>query len=151
MKSATKKQTLFLLTAAILAQTANNALAKEVNWDDVLKNGNYMLQIGESEKAAQFFEGKVKKYPSSAQCHTALGRAFKRMGKLDPAKTEFKTATEVDQNYADGFYELGVLQESDKEWALAAENFERYLALRPDNGQRRAIEDRIKYCKGSCE
>ncbi len=150
MKSATKKQTILFLMMAVMAQSAATA-SKEVNWDDVLKKGNYMLQVGESEKAAEFFASKVKKYPSSAQCHTALGRAFKRMGKLDPAKTEFKTATEVDQNYADGFYELGVLQESDKEWALAADNFERYLTLRPDNGQRRAIEDRIKYCKGNCE
>jgi tetratricopeptide (TPR) repeat protein len=121
------------------------------NWDVALKDGNHLLAIGESEKAAAIFESKIKKYPNSGACHTALGRALKRLGKLDQAKTEFLRSTEVEPNYADGFYELGVLQESDKEWAEAANAFTRYVELKPDSGQRRTIEDRILYCKGQKE
>lgn len=122
--------------------------AKEVNWDETLKSGNYLLSIGEYDRAATFFNSKLKKYPNSGACHTGLGRAYKKLGKLDQAKQEFKIATESEADYADGFYELGVLKESDKEWGDAAQAFERYLTLRPDNSQRRTIEDRIKYCKG---
>lgn len=125
--------------------------AKEQNWEEVLKNGSHLLAIGETEKAISFFEQKTKKYPTSGACHTYLGRALKRLGKLDLAKTEFKTATEVEPGYADGYYELGVLQESDKQWADAASAFSRYIELKPDNSQRRTIEDRIKYCKGQQE
>lgn len=121
------------------------------NWDVALKDANHLLAIGESEKAAAIFESKIKKYPNSGACHTALGRALKRLGKLDQAKTEFLRSTEVEPNYADGFYELGVLQESDKEWAEAANAFTRYVELKPDSGQRRTIEDRILYCKGQKE
>ena len=79
------------------------------------------------------------------------GRAEILKPKLDQAKTEFLRSTEVEPNYADGFYELGVLQESDKEWAEAANAFTRYVELKPDSGQRRTIEDRILYCKGQKE
>ncbi|MBP9090405.1 tetratricopeptide repeat protein [bacterium] len=121
------------------------------NWDVALKDANHLLAIGESEKAAAIFESKIKKYPNSGACHTALGRALKRLGKLDQAKTEFLRSTEVEPNYADGFYELGVLQESDKEWTEAANAFTRYVELKPDSGQRRTVEDRILYCKGQKE
>ena len=121
------------------------------NWDITLKDANHLLAIGESEKAAAIFESKIKKYPNSGACHTALGRALKRLGKLDQAKTEFLRSTEVEPNYADGFYELGVLQESDKEWTEAANAFTRYVELKPDSGQRRTVEDRILYCRGQKE
>ena len=68
------------------------------NWDVALKDGNHLLAIGESERAAAIFESKIKKYPNSGACHTALGRALKRLGKLDQAKTEFLRSTEVEPN-----------------------------------------------------
>lgn len=152
MKASTRSRKLaHLISRALVLVALSNqqaAQAKTQNWDEVLKNGNTLLAQGESERAAAFFATKIKKYPNSGACHTALGRAYKRLGKLDPAKQEFKISTEVEPDYADGFYELGVLQESDKEWSDAASAFEKYLALKPENSQRRTIEDRIRYCKG---
>ena len=152
MKASTRSRKLaHLISSALVLVALSNqqaAQAKTQNWDEVLKNGNTLLAQGESERAAAFFATKIKKYPNSGACHTALGRAYKRLGKLDPAKQEFKISTEVEPGYADGFYELGVLQESDKEWSDAASAFEKYLALKPENSQRRTIEDRIRYCKG---
>lgn len=152
MKASTRSRKLaHLISSALVLVALSNqqaAQTKTQNWDEVLKNGNTLLAQGESERAAAFFATKIKKYPNSGACHTALGRAYKRLGKLDPAKQEFKISTEVEPDYADGFYELGVLQESDKEWSDAASAFEKYLALKPENSQRRTIEDRIRYCKG---
>lgn len=136
-----------ILALALLA-SMNAGLAKsEPDWDKVLKDGNHLLAIGETERAVSSFEGKTKKYPESGACHTALGRSLKRLGKLDQAKTEFKRATEVESTYADGFYELGVLQESDKQWSEAAQSFQRYVELKPESAQRKTLEDRILYCK----
>lgn len=141
-----------MVALIIGATTFGAAFAKgDPSWDVVLKDGNHLLAVGESERAAAIFESKIKKYPNSGACHTALGRALKRLGKLDSAKTEFLRSTEVEPTYADGFYELGVLRESDKEWAEAASAFSRYIDLKPDPGQRRTIEDRIQYCKGQKE
>ncbi len=133
-------------------QMSLSALAKgDPNFDDLLKKGNQQLAVGETDKAIELFQKTVKKYPQSAACHTALGRSLKRRGKLSEAKAEFKCACEMESNYADAFYELGALQESDKEWEPASQSFTRYLELSPDTAQRKTIEDRIKYCKGQKE
>lgn len=154
MKASNAKHLVLALAAINLISSTLSLPAQakgDPNWDVALKEANHLLAIGESEKAAAIFESKIKKYPNSGACHTALGRSLKRLGKLDQAKTEFLRSTEVEPTYADGFYELGVLQESDKEWAEAAKAFTRYVELRPDSGQRRTIEDRILYCNGQKE
>ncbi|MFA6210165.1 MAG: tetratricopeptide repeat protein [Candidatus Obscuribacterales bacterium] len=154
MKASNAKHLVLALAAINLMSSSLSLPAQakgDPNWDVALKEANHLLAIGESEKAAAIFESKIKKYPNSGACHTALGRSLKRLGKLDQAKTEFLRSTEVEPTYADGFYELGVLQESDKEWAEAAKAFTRYVELRPDSGQRRTIEDRILYCNGQKE
>lgn len=143
-----------LATMAVLGALSSSAVAlakSEPEWDKVLKDGNHLLAIGETERAISSFEGKTKKYPESGACHTALGRALKRLGRLDQAKLEFRRATEVEPGYADGFYELGVMQESDKEWAAAAEAFKRYVELKPESAQRKTLEDRILYCNSQKE
>lgn len=117
------------------------------NWESNLQKGNYQLSIGNTEEAVKIFSEKVRKYPSSGACHTGLGRALKRLGKISEAKAEFRTATQAEPTYAEGFYELGVVLESDKEWAGAASAFETFLSLKPDASQRQALSDRIRFCK----
>jgi tetratricopeptide (TPR) repeat protein len=141
-----------LVLALSVCFLAQSVLAKsDPNFDDLLKKGNQQLAVGETDKAIELFQKSVKKYPQSAACHTALGKALKRRGKLSEAKAEFKCASEMESNYADAFYELGVLQEGDKQYAQAEQAFTRYLQLNPDTAQRKTIEDRITYCKGQKE
>jgi Tfp pilus assembly protein PilF len=145
---------LALLLSISLAYTnvSDSSDAKgDPSWDQVLKTGNYNLQIGETDKAIAEFQKAVKKYPRSAACHTALGRAFKRLNKMSEAKAEFRCASELESNYPDAFYELGAALESDKEWEGAAQAFSHYLELMPDSAQRKNVEDRIKYCRGQKE
>ena len=152
IRGASKLRKLPLVVAILLAGGVQPAPAKgDPNFDDLLKKGNQQLAVGETDKAIELFQKTVKKYPQSAACHTALGKALKRRGKLSEAKAEFKCACEMESNYPDAFYELGVIQESDKEWGPAAEAFSRYLQLNPDSAQRKTIEDRITYCKGQKE
>jgi len=142
----------FALFALCTVFTGPDAQAKgDPNWDDVLKNGRQQLAIGETDKAIELFQKAVKKYPQSSQCHTELGKALKRRGKLSEAKAEFKCATELNNTYAAAFYELGCVCESDQEWDAAAEAFTHYADLCPDAAQRKTIEDRIRTCKGHKE
>lgn len=123
------------------------AQCKSIDWEKKLESGYYELSIGNVDKAVDWFTKKVKSYPGSGACHTALGEALKKKGKLSEAKAEFQMATEVEPAYADGFYELGALLEADKEYLRAAQAFERYLTLKPDSNRKGAVADRIRFCR----
>ncbi|PWU01951.1 MAG: hypothetical protein C5B53_02255 [Candidatus Melainabacteria bacterium] len=137
-----KNSCLALIAFGSLIVVTIPAFASDVN----LADGYQQLSQGNTEKAVDIFTRKASKNPNSAECHTALGRALKRLGRIDEAKSEFRKATEVGPDFADGFYELGVVQESDGNWVEAAKCFERFLQLKPDASERRALTDRIQYC-----
>jgi len=138
---------LLVLTYTLFFMAPMDASTKEQDWDKVLQKGYQLLSTGNTQEALVIFEAKVKKYPQSAACHTAEGRALKRLGKLDEAKAEFRSATQIDTNFADGFYELGCMLESDKDYAGAIKAFEHYQELKPAESLRLAIADRIRSCK----
>jgi Flp pilus assembly protein TadD len=135
----------------VTLNTVSEAKKSAPDWDKYLEKGYHQLSIGNTEEAVKIFSEKVRKYPSSAACHTGLGRALKRLGKISEAKTEFRTATEVEPAFADGFYELGVVLESDRDWQGAVRAFETFLSLKPDASQRQALSDRIRFCKGQVQ
>jgi tetratricopeptide (TPR) repeat protein len=145
-----RNQVIYLIAGAIVtASTCTLALADKAppNWDKLLEKGYAQLAMGNSKEAAEIFSSKLQKYPNSGPCHLAYGKALKRLGKLSDAKGEFRAATGCDGNLADAFYELGVLQESDKEYQDAAASFDKYLQLKPDAAQRQNIPDRIQFCR----
>ncbi|HEY9870616.1 MAG TPA: tetratricopeptide repeat protein [Candidatus Obscuribacterales bacterium] len=134
--------------ALALALPVVPALAdKAIDWEKKLEKGYYELSIGNTEQAIEFFQSKIKSYPSSGACHTGLGIALKRKGKLTEAKAELRRATEVEPTYAEAFYELGTMLESDKDYSAASQAYERYLVLKPDSNRRNTVADRIKFCR----
>ena len=142
---------LLVAAAAILALTLQmppEALAgKPIDWEKKLQKGYYNLSIGNTEEAIVFFQDKVKSYPASGACHTGLGVALKRKGKMSEAKSELRRSTEVEPTYADAFYELATMLESDKDYAGAAQSYEQYLVLKPDSNRRTVVGERIRFCK----
>jgi tetratricopeptide (TPR) repeat protein len=144
-------RSLAVLAATALALCLNGTAAladkKPVDWDKKLAKGYNELSIGNVNEAIDWFSGKVKSYPDSAACHTGLGLALKKKGKLGEAKAEFRKATDLDNSFGDAFYELGAMLESDKEYQAAADAFERYLVLKPDSNRKAAVADRIRFCR----
>jgi tetratricopeptide (TPR) repeat protein len=139
---------LFVLAMLAVTFCPTVLAAKDVDWDKTLFRGYDQLGKGNTEEAIKFFQEKVRKYPTSAECHTGLGKSLKRLHKISEAKEEFRRATECDPNFADGFYELGAVLEDDKDWQNAATAFEKFLQLKPDSGNRKTVADRITYCRG---
>ena len=139
-----------LLLAVLLGSLGgvNLAIAGEYqDWDKILKKGNEELSQGNTEKAIAYFQDKCKKYPLSGACHCALGKSLKRLGKISEGKEELRKATDLDPSYAPGWYELGVMLESDREFGGAVTAFEKFLELNQDAGQRKLVSDRIRSCK----
>ena len=122
-------------------------MSKASDWDKKLEKGYYELSIGNVERAIRFFQEKVKAHPDSGACHTALGLALKKHGRLQEAKAEFAAATAAEPGFANGFYELGSMQEGDKEYAAAAQSFERFLKLSGDTTRKAVDGERLRFCK----
>ncbi|MCC7528909.1 MAG: tetratricopeptide repeat protein [Candidatus Melainabacteria bacterium] len=108
------------------------------------EKGNYQV-------AQDAFLKLVTKYPGSAELRTMLAKSYKRLGKFDEAKGEFRAAIQCDPNFADAYYELGCMMESDKDYRSAVVSFEKYLELKPDSSNRRLVADRIQFCKGNIQ
>lgn len=123
------------------------AARQPASWEKELSSGYNQLTMGNTEKALDFFRKESQKYPSSGACHLGIGKCLKRLSKFSEAKTEFRSATELEPTLPDAFYELGTVCEGDQEWDNAVKAFSRFLELKPDAGQRQAVVDRIRFCE----
>lgn len=143
-----------LCTATILAlaisavYSGQSAESKsKIDWDKKLAKGYRDLEIGDYDKGLKFFQSEVDSHPESGAARTGLGMALKRKGKPGEAVAAIRRATEVEPDYADSYYELGSLLESNKDYSEACKCFERYLQLAPISSKRASVEDRIRNCK----
>jgi tetratricopeptide (TPR) repeat protein len=120
---------------------------KPVDWDKELAKERHMMDTNNVEEAMAIISKYLKKHPEAAPLHTDMGKALKIRGKLSAAQGEFKRATEVDGNYADAWYELGSMYQSNNEFQLAVDSFEKYLSIAPYGDRASAVKDRISFCK----
>jgi Flp pilus assembly protein TadD len=123
------------------------AAKQPTDWDKTLSSGYNQLTMGNTEQALAFFRKQSLKYPSSGACHLGIGKCLKRLSKFSEAKTEYRTATQLEPTLAEAYYELGTVCEGDQEWDNASKAFSKFLELKPDAGQRQAVVDRIRFCE----
>jgi tetratricopeptide (TPR) repeat protein len=120
---------------------------KVIDWDKELVKERQLFETNNVEEAMKILEKYLKKYPEAAPVHCDMGKCLRKRGKIGLARAEFRRGTEVDGNYAENWYELGASYETDKEWQLAVDAFEKYLALAPYSDRKEAVKDRINFCK----
>ncbi len=137
-----------VLMVAVAASFCSPAESKDkIDWDKRLAKGYKSLEIGDYDKAMQFFQTEIDHHPESGAARTGMGMAFKRKGKTGEAVAAIRRATEVEPDYADAYYELGSLLESNKDFGEAEKCFEKYLQLAPLTNKKSTVEDRIRNCK----
>lgn len=127
--------------------SAAMASPKAIDWDKKLAKPKQLMTTNNIEEAVKIYEDLLKKHADSGAVHTELGKCYKRRGKGAAGKAEFARATEVEPTYADAWYELGCMNQSDKEYDLAVSNFQHYIQLVPSADNKAAVLDRIKFCK----
>lgn len=143
-----RNSVLIPITIAMAGCLSLPSLARDPeDWDKALSSGYNQLTMGNTEKALEFFRKQSAKYPSSGACHLGIGKCLKRLSKFSDAKIEYRTAVGLDPNLAEAWYELGTCYESDQEWDNAVTAFSKFLELKPDAGQRQAVNDRIRFCE----
>ena len=134
---------LFALNSPVVAKD------KPIDWDKRLVKARQLMDTNNVEEAEKIYDAELKKHPESAAVRTDLGKCYKKRGHQMQAKASFKRATEVEPTYAEAFYELGAMQEADKEYELAVGSYETFLQLAPYADRRESVKDRINFCKGN--
>ena len=108
--------------------------------DDFTANydvGDRLLARGDASGAIPYFEAACKANPASAVAATELGVALFAAGKLEEAEDRFKTALVLDAAYTDARFDLASVEAARGEWDSAVTEFQRVLAVRPDDSKTR--------------
>jgi tetratricopeptide (TPR) repeat protein len=108
--------------------------------DDFTANynvGDRLLTRGDAAAAIPYFEAACKANPASSVAATELGVALFTAGKLEEAEDRFKSALVLDAAYADARFDLASVQAARGEWDDAVTEFQRVLAVRPDDTKTR--------------
>ena len=138
-----------LFIALFGLNTPSIAKDKPIDWDKRLVKARQLMDTNNVEEAEKIYDNELKKHPESGAVRTDLGKCYKKRGHQAQAKASFKRATEVEPAYAEAYYELGAMQESDKEYELAVASYEHFLQLAPYADRRESVKDRINFCKGN--
>jgi tetratricopeptide (TPR) repeat protein len=141
-------QRYWLTTAALLAVLGTTmASAKPIDWDQKLVKERQLVATNNIEEAMKILDDYLVKHQDVGALHTDKGKCLKKRGRTGEARTEFQVSTQVDPDYAEAWYELGAIQQSDKDYDAAAKSFDQYLQLNPGATNRDAVKERINFCK----
>lgn len=140
-----------LLTTLVISSLSTSAAfagkAKVIDWDTRLKPAYDWIERGDPDKAIVIFNKEISKNPGAGPPHIGLGLALKKKGKTGEAKAEFQRAIQIDPGGAEAYYEVASIQQLDKEYASAADNFEKYLQMAPTSSKKASVSERIKFCR----
>lgn len=110
-------------------------LAVRPNDTDVLiQLGNDYFDIGNHEKAAEYYRRSLEVNPSNADVWTDLGISQRKLGKSQESADAFRKALEVDPNHPMALFNLGIILRDDlKDYPGALKAWETYLEKAGDS------------------
>jgi tetratricopeptide (TPR) repeat protein len=109
------------------------AVRIQPNYADAHLNlGSICYQAGDLPKAIFHFEAAVRANPS-ADGHYNLASAYFRSGRADDAIAHYREAIRLQPDYAEAYFNLGLLLAQSAHRTEAIEAFENMLRLRPDD------------------
>jgi tetratricopeptide (TPR) repeat protein len=118
--------------------------AIELKADDPAYHNNYALALAKNKNLdaakAELTKAAELDPPSAGKYYYNFGAILVNAGQNDAAGDAFKTAIEKDPNYADAYYQLGIVQLGKATTTNGkvvpppgtAEDFQKYLALQPN-------------------
>jgi tetratricopeptide (TPR) repeat protein len=131
--------------AAIDKGIAAYAKAVEIKVDDPNYHNNYALALAKGKKMdqaqAELTKAAQLDPPQAGKYYYNLGAVYVNTNQSQAAETAFKKSIELDPNYADAYYQLGLVLigratvGADQKMVAPAgttEAFQKYLALKPD-------------------
>jgi Ca-activated chloride channel homolog len=96
-------------------------------------DGMTMLRKQNPQEAMQHLQKAIDVYPKFVSAHNYLGMAHQDIDDFPGAQTEFETASKLDAKFPGSFLNMGKLALTQGNYTVALENFQKALALRPND------------------
>ncbi|MBO0797366.1 MAG: tetratricopeptide repeat protein [Blastocatellia bacterium] len=111
--------------------------------------GAIYLERGRSSKAAEAFSEAAQRDPSNYLPHEQLAHLYLKSGKLKDAGSEAELAVNLGSKTGVSHMVLGMIYERRNLWRLAADNYEKGLALISGLSEedRKGFTERLKKCR----
>ena len=90
---------------------------------------------GHLEATSQQIIGLLNNYPNSFTLWNILGACLKALGQTEHAITAFTKVTELNPNYPDGHYNLGVILQNQNKFQDAINAYQKVCALNPHHAE----------------
>ena len=114
------------------------ALASSVTARDELKiqrEANELFSQGVAEYEKENYEAAIKKFeeclakdPTNAHAEFNIGVIYNDLGETDKALDAYRKVLALDPHYADAYFNVGRIMHLRKDFAAAAENYEKAMA-----------------------
>jgi tetratricopeptide (TPR) repeat protein len=93
------------------------------------------IDANQLDAALKLADLAVGRYPNSSQMQQLLGVVLFKMGSNEQARTAFRRAIELDPGIAQNYYDLALVNLSEKQYAQAVPPLEACLRLDPSNAE----------------
>ena len=120
------------LPLAVVPLLAHPARQDEPTIEDEI---SAKLRAGQIDAALEEARAAVGRFPNSSQIHQLLGAALFKKGLNADAREAFRLAIELAPGLPQNYYNLALIELSEKRYAEATTPLERYLRLNPENAE----------------
>lgn len=93
--------------------------------------GTLYYELGNLQKAEQYFRRAVESDSQSSLAHSNLGSVLEELGHLEEARQHLRSAVRLEPGYSDARYTLALVCEKINAFAEAREHWQQYVALDP--------------------
>lgn len=98
----------------------------------LIRQAQLRLNAQQNPEAEKILLGAIDKYPQSADLHSFLGYAYKRMGRVVDARKSFESAYKLKSLRREHYIQWLRMEIAEKEWSKAIATAEKALRLIPD-------------------
>lgn len=117
------------------------AIENNESVEDALCNlGILKSSQGDLTKSIDYLTQCLKKSPRHFEAHYNLGNVYSELGNLELAKVHYELSTEIEPGYPNGFYNLGLVLISMKQYKEAIQSINKYVDLAPNSEHQVANE-----------
>ena len=117
------------------------AIENEQSIEDAYCNlGILKSAQGDHTKAIDYLTQCLKKNPRHFEAHYNLGNVYSDLGNLELAKVHYELSTQIEPEYPNSFYNLGLVLISMKRYRDAIQSINRFVELAPNTEHQVANE-----------